>query len=511
MNWLLNLSYIDQEVKEGKVVKQYLSALSETPIFRVSNFFSSIRTKFSLFLILLMVILFFGVLSAEAANHYIRDGGLGSLTGTGDCTTWEDAHACDNFPATLVRGDTYYVASGSYGAKTWNTGINGTQVITIKKATISDQGIATGWLASYATGQAVWTAFTVSTSYWTFDGVTGGGPGAWETGLGFLLDMPDSGGTQAEAITFGPGVTQISFRHMEIAGRGIGYAQETDLFYIVNPLSNLTIAYSFLRDVNRTMILTWPAGASGITVEYTKFARNGLTAHREAWSAGTDSNVIVRYNQFEDICGTSNIAIVNGLGTASNWDIYGNVFYHTGDNASCQINTGIIYTRDDLGGGSCDETTVVCVSAVNWHIYNNVFAHIRDVFQESGQVRVDGNPTNFVVENNIWYANQGGWSGCYNVTTCDYNWMYGNTGGNVTNGAHDIAGSANPFVSSTPWTSGNWALAAGIGGLALASAYNVDMNGVTRGADGVWDRGALEFNSGGANPPPSAPQNLRIQ
>ena len=45
---------------------------------------------------------------AEAADHYIRDGGTASTTGTGACNSggsgnWNTANACDTLPATLVR------------------------------------------------------------------------------------------------------------------------------------------------------------------------------------------------------------------------------------------------------------------------------------------------------------------------------------------------------------------------------------------------------------------------
>ena len=76
-------------------------------------------------------------------------------------------------------------------------------------------------------------------------------------------------------------------------------------------------------------------------------------------------------------------------------------------------------------------------------------------------------------------------------------------------GPNDINGTGSPFVDAQPWISGNWALKAPIGGLALAAPYNVDMNGSIRGADGVFDRGVLEFSSQAAAVP--APTNLQVQ
>ncbi|MGZ3805075.1 MAG: hypothetical protein ACXVB4_12745, partial [Pseudobdellovibrionaceae bacterium] len=48
-------------------------------------------------------------------------------------------------------------------------------------------------------------------------------------------------------------------------------------------------------------------------------------------------------------------------------------------------------------------------------------------------------------------------------------------------------------------------------GTILSSPYNMDLNGNVRGADGIWDRGALEFVSNSLPPSMlSPPQNLRI-
>src|SRR4051812_38656552 len=65
-----------------------------------------------------------------------------SASGAGNGSDWNNALG-SNF--TPVRGNIYYIASGSYGAKTWSTPNSGTVPITIKKATASDHGTDTGW------------------------------------------------------------------------------------------------------------------------------------------------------------------------------------------------------------------------------------------------------------------------------------------------------------------------------------------------------------------------------
>lgn len=121
------------------------------------------------FFTLLPTILFLGTVSAEAANHYIRDG----ATGSAPCSDWTTASACDTLPATLIRGDTYYVADGTYPGREFNTTASGSTFITIKKATVSDHGTGTGWDNTYGNGQATFAGqIRFTTSNWVFDGAT---------------------------------------------------------------------------------------------------------------------------------------------------------------------------------------------------------------------------------------------------------------------------------------------------------------------------------------------------
>ena len=72
---------------------------------------------------------------------------------------------------------------------------------------------------------------------------------------------------------------------------------------------------------------------------------------------------------------------------------------------------------------------------------------------------------------------------------------------------HKQVSSSNPFVNSASY---NWNLAsdtnAGTSTHSLVAGNDVDMNGVARGADGVWDRGAFQIS--GSASPPAPPTNL---
>jgi hypothetical protein len=113
----------------------------------------------------IIIALFLIVGNCVAANHYIRPGASGNGNGsdwTNACT--EFTSACDI--ASLVRGDTYYIADGTYASRTFNQAASGTSVITIKKATANDHGTETGWNSEYGNGSATFPAVSFSSNYW---------------------------------------------------------------------------------------------------------------------------------------------------------------------------------------------------------------------------------------------------------------------------------------------------------------------------------------------------------
>lgn len=414
-----------------------------------------------------------------------------SATGSGSGADWSNIKVFTGTPS-LARGNTYYLRDGTYGDLNLSTAISSGTLITIKKAISSDHVTDTGWnLSTMGAGRATNSSINFATSNWFVDGQTGGGPSGWETGFGFFMQMPISNGSQTAGFTTGNSAfdgsttTNVTVQHMEVdcgwRGRNQSTADE-DGEYLVNTVKWWTNRFMFFHDSSRTFILTWPSSNVGETWEYCKFARNGTAEHRELWSFGIDQNVTFRYNLCEDIFGTGILAGVNNTGAASNWDVYGNAFYWTGNFTDGIINTGIFV--------AAHAPPTFDIQAVNWHIYNNVIANnISQSFTSA--IDLEGSPSGCVCENNIWYNNKDSGGSAGGGNTIDYNWYYANTS-NGTSGSHDVVGSANPFTSSTPWTSGDWTLKAQIAGLSLSSPYNTDWLGNTG-----TSRGALQFTSGG--------------
>ncbi|MGI8425495.1 MAG: hypothetical protein ACR2M4_02640 [Actinomycetota bacterium] len=158
---------------------------------------------------------------AQGATYYVRASATGAQSGA----NWTDAFV--RLPTTMVRNATYYVADGDYnGAITFKTPNSGTAYIYLKKATISAHGANLGWDNSFGDGVANFIGtWTITTSYWDFDGVTGGGPGSssadwptsWKTGHGFTHTVP----SQSDNFELGStsGQSNVHWRHMKMVNQ----------------------------------------------------------------------------------------------------------------------------------------------------------------------------------------------------------------------------------------------------------------------------------------------------
>lgn len=457
---------------------------------------------------LAVVVLLLSTTSVIAADHYVRAGATGANNGS----DWTNAYSL--LPATLVRGDTYFIAAGSYGSYTFDDAESGSTWIYIKKATSSAHGTETGWNSAYGTGQAIFSLWSIKTGYWDIDGVTGGGPGTsgsirtnFFSGHGFkvsgysspLLDMNYFG------------ADRIYIRHTEFDGvdrmYGVGNSncyssgmkavkdEPSGTFFSAGQgVSDTTFEYIYMHDM--TCPPFWTFGMNNVIVQYSGFARNGRSGtepvpHSELWSGLGDSNVTFRWNWIEDISNTGVFAHVNG-GATTGCAIYGNVITQTG------ISSVVAMNVMDIAGAD---------SSSNWKFYNNTI-----VGWTSGNPAITfASGSGNIVQNNLWAQNPR--VGAFNISgSHSYNAFYSNihedTGGDISSSL--ASGESNgQLLSSSPFV--NFAgddfklVRATNAGTTLPNPYNVDMLGNIRGADSVWDRGAFEYQSGNPPPPPKIP------
>lgn len=441
------------------------------------------------------------------AIHYIRADATG---GANNGRNWNDAYT---FWPTLVRGDTYYVADGSYPAFTCN--ITGSAYITIKKATQSDHGTDTGWNSSYGDGQAVIAGLSFSQGYCEFDGQVGGGYGSWRSGFGFLVRV-NNADNRLGLVYFPQKTSGVRLRHMGIyfqdaLDKGLtgswnidtspdeNPGPRADLIYGNYGGSNLLIDHCWLPNAPRCSLLTG-GGWNGITIEHScldrcrlqSLTKENKTMHAEIWSARNTNNVTVRYCYITDW--VSSGGLIGGW--TDGWYIYGNIFEWRIDRGATS-NVGVI------GSWNSDDTYY----ARNYYIYNNTFVNVTGKYssgQYSGASSIMPSPnsiSNINTRNNLFYNCPG-----VKISGSHSNNWFQTIAGAPSSYAATIAADANAQqASGSPFTdlaAKDFTLAAPTNtGSTLVEPYNLDMRGIVRGQNGTWDRGAFEKYSGESPPP----------
>ncbi|MGD1082667.1 MAG: hypothetical protein ABR881_30500 [Candidatus Sulfotelmatobacter sp.] len=574
-------------------------------------------------ILLLFLLAFTGV--SVAANHYVWCGATGSATGADFTNAYAD------LPASLVRGDTYYIAgsaSCSYGAHTFNDALSGTSVISILHATASANSGVAGWQASFGTTPAEWLTsqayrgwtvlWIIQQGYYTFDGELGTTGTTEPTSGTFGLYLHKTGDgvvpVYLDGSTNGAVLYNITLNHAEIDGspmnvgnlvngaNGLMTVQSSGL----QSVSGLSLHEVYMHDME-TGFLQMHAPAN-LTVDHSWFSRLMYTASAHGNGVAINpydggysaSNLTFSNDTWEDVCGTSVITVMTG--TISGLVIYGNTFFQTTNTEIFPGATNPSFCNGDgqigdlgVGNGSSNSGGGLTTSAT---IYNNTF-YSGSTSGGSGVFFTNTNSTNIVQTNNLFVNNQNLYltmscNGCSEdhntVLNQNLGYLFPCTGtgdscqgtsktltsASVTSNVADVVISSGhglslgspvlvigsnvtnttpcgidtyyPYPTVSNVVSGtefkytvqqtvpNATCQAGYGvlfpspvaqpfsspgaktftlssetidphlndGTTLPAPYNVDPLGLTRGADGTWERGAFEFvNGGGAPAPPT--------
>ena len=435
-----------------------------------------------LFLTLLLTPILIGTVSAQAANHFVLAGALGNKSGN----DWTNAYT--TLPATLIRGDIYYIGAGSYPAYTFDDPHSGTTFITIKKATVADHGTDVGWQASYAAQAVFQSTLHFSNGYYVFDGQTRN-ESDWFDGAAYGFRVDHNNQDQNISIYNQSLATpNITVKYVYVNSQVGNLPDVTIARYAINTdtqggptNSGLVFSRMFVNGSNNVWFLRTTSGA---ILEYSasQNASGNSANHGEVvnlyYSA---SNAIIRHNIFrnEYVPSGSTAMIAVCCGTNS-IQVYGNVFsnFRAGDGA-------IGY----LGG-----------TVANSVIYNNTIdqCNVASGGGANGGIALGSSTT--LIQNNLF-------TNCTRAPLCcthDYNAFSDSTDQGEAHAQLNVDSSI--YVS---YAAQDFRLArATAAGLALAAPFNVDRTAATRGADGVWDRGA--FETSGGTPAPPAPTNLRI-
>ena len=294
-------------------------------------------------------------------------------------------------------------------------------------------------------------------------------------------------------------------------------------FLTDSPTSNFYVGHSWIHDVGGVQFQSndnsvGNSNGSNWTIEYDYISRNRTGDqtsgnHSEAFSA-TVQNMIVRYNYFQDIGSTGVITDASaGEPNVGPWYIYGNIIFWTNNTGYPGIGDGLITllgetmhgssyivgnTIANINNAECDTPAGVCNMLLVYTVGSGDY----------------GTPTVYVENNLLWNVANGG---CFIPESgwtfvLDYNSVYASPSFNNCGSHAQTVASGNPFASWTgsgtpiyPYESLGFQLATdtapGVDSFSAVppgctpgvNCANVSFNGVTYGANGVYDRGAMQI------------------
>ena len=408
---------------------------------------------------------------AFSQTYCVRAGANGSGTGA----DWRNAYR--TLPAKLKRGATYYVAAGTYESYRFDDAANGTNLITIKKATESEHGIDSEWVSTYGNGQVIWNGpLCFDTSYWIFDGQVRNETN-WFSGAEYGFKVyHDNNEQQIRMGVLGAAVSNIQIRNTYLQAvrsnlsatiTGRRYGLDIDTFGGRGTASGLVVSRCFFQYGN---VPIFTHNNEGMIVEYSAFDANESNAanHGEAMSAYyTNHRFIIRYNKFRAIQGTAVIAFTTGSKfPVDGFEIYGNVIWN------CNLGDGVFgFDRQEWPFS-------------NTKIYNNTIANKAGGVNQGIAIRSGSNNQVF---NNLW-------------VNCEANFWHG-AGASYSHNAYSWRPTETNAQINVPtsifvnYAEGDFRLASPTTpGLPLASPYDSDPQGKVHGLDNKWDRGAFEFD-----------------
>lgn len=485
-----------------------------------------------------------------AACHVVFSGVAGGSHSGAD---WTNAYT--DLPASLIRGDIYYVGAGTYGRHVFNDATSGSTIIEVRAATASDHCTDTGWNGSTMLGKAVFQA-TVSNSanilefdsnYFTINGngrstATGNPYTDWQNSNGYNISISNANGNVCSGSSgdnqnthVGGSGSFITLDYVEIPGNSPTTDQCAAIG--VEPSASgsthdWTISHSYLHDVGARMFEFDGKTSGGSSVgnynmvtewNYLKNNYSSSTDHGECYQVGSNlGSLTIAWSYITNCIGTGFIATASGgsysAGNNANgpWSIIGNVFTSDGGPTHCWFGNGTIAFFD-----------ISFTAPV--YILNNTWGNINGTTcNDSGtDMGIDFSSshnevfTNVYIENNVWYNSSDmpvhlsctGTVSCTSITW-DYNsWIAmadGTTSSGNDSSVHKQVTSTSPFANGLSYDFRLSAdTAAGFNSNSLLSVNGTDPLGATRGTNGTWDRGAFQRTSGTVQLP-NPPQNLQV-
>lgn len=469
--------------------------------------------------------------ACHGACHVVRSGG----GGISDGADWNNP--LPDLPRSLIRGDVYFLAAGSYGKHNFGDPDQGELRIEIRAVTLENHCTNIGWKSSFM-GQAIFKTtapnsgniLSFTTDDYRIDGVyrsqkSGQPYRDWKSGYGFMVDnsnqfacTSDIGGGSPGAPSY---VHDITLEYIEVSGSHDRNSTCTDDgVAFAGGSYNLTLHSLYVHDAgNNNFVLAGNHGHAGGGAGYGPGTNNNIDysfisydcctrgAHGQACQCSEGLQYLtIAHNIFADIVSTAYIATASATGYNSGngpngpWFIYGNIFL-ADDPRHCAVGDGILAVWDTTFSDSI-------------YFLNNTIANLGDAFCP-GQLNTGfafglGTTTRIqklYVENNLWWnsdplsiipTSRTEWNG---ATLASVIWSHNSYFGHTAQGAakdkddskQSLAG--DPFRNSQAY---DFRLAKHTSpGLIMDNMVpgnNIDLDGNRRNLGGVWDRGALQLS-----------------
>ena len=418
-------------------------------------------------------------------TFYVREGS----SGNNDGSDWSNAFV--QLPNVLVRGATYLVADGTYPTYSFNDPESGQEKITIKKATVADHGINTGWLDGYGDGQAVFGQLSFSNGYYDFDGAVDYGFKALGQYQGYVVSV------QAD---------NVQIIHTDVDGN----FQMTNGYQTNGACTGLTITGA---DVTVNSSDVHNIADDGVTVYDSNTVNILQSKVHNLHGCGTDNSCGPCYNGHSDgfeLNNTANLTLSRNL----IYDIKSTSAFFTGNWSPTYLTnltlTNNIFYTPETG------LTVYLQYIHGANVYNNVIWG-RTQGTRYGGLSIGPEVTGLDLKNNIILSvNFSHTGGSYNAAEhdMDYN-VYGTLDSSeYTPNTHELVG--DPSFANIPMSSDiNLHILDGVQisdfmlnrnsmaidhGMDLTGVVDQDILGNSRPQDGngdgsaLWDAGALEVS-----------------
>jgi hypothetical protein len=367
----------------------------------------------------------------------------------------------------ITPGTAICLAGGSYSQSlSPQSSGNSANPIVIKRALTSDPQCGSGtesWTSSFDSQIVMSNIIEIGTSYITIDGTKA-------NGISVTMQNPTDSDYAGIAGDVGP-TSYVTIRNIEVAGPcgSTACAQNNDQRSVelehwngsdYDKQDNWIFQNMNIHGACNNFVLY---GATNLTVENSRMADSATTntanCHPNVVNDGSPGPVTWRWNEI------------------TNWQVEGIMFLQKG--------TWYVYGNNwhDPMSGSYPRVMESQTSAMQVYFYNNTIAN--DSYYSIIDTANGGSwSSTSQGRNNIyWNDTQGG----PNLPSDDYDYSDQSLSGET----HGQGNAPNPFVSSG---SQNYRLIKDTNaGLTLSSPYNIDYDGNTRGANGVWDRGAFQF------------------